>query len=255
MAELPKPPPEDPTRRARKFAKRLRRALESPELPDEAREDLLGFTAFAVPWANHSKAQLFQDLWALWASGQKTGGYFVEFGAADGVDLSNSFLLEKEFGWSGLLAEPNPEFFASLAANRGCAISRLCVHPVADGPARFLAAQEGVLSRLEAISPDDMHEEGRLAGASWLTVDTITLNDLLFRHEAPAVIDYMSVDTEGSELPILSSFDFDRWDVRAISVEHNHTPARSALHDLLAGVGYRRQLPEVSFFDDWYVKV
>ncbi|GIT91759.1 hypothetical protein JANAI62_22160 [Jannaschia pagri] len=39
-------------------------------------------------------------------TGFKRGGYFVEFGATDGVTLSNTWLLEMSFGWSGILADP-----------------------------------------------------------------------------------------------------------------------------------------------------
>ncbi len=71
---------------------------------------------------------------------------------------------------------------------------------------------------------------------------------------APAEIDYLSIDTEGSELEILRAFDFDRWNVRLISVEHNHTPLRQPLYDLLTARGYVRKWPELSAFDDWYVR-
>ena len=49
---------------------------------------------------------------------RQRGGFFVEFGATDGVVLSNTLLLEREFGWIGLCAEPNPKFFPQLVVNR-----------------------------------------------------------------------------------------------------------------------------------------
>lgn len=53
-----------------------------------------------------SKAQLRQDLFVLNHLDFKRNGFFVEFGATNGVNLSNSFLLERQFGWNGILAEP-----------------------------------------------------------------------------------------------------------------------------------------------------
>merc|ERR1712227_53764 len=44
----------------------------------------------------------------------KTNGFFIEAGAHDGATLSNSLLLEKDFGWTGLLVEPNPISFKLL---------------------------------------------------------------------------------------------------------------------------------------------
>jgi len=49
-----------------------------------------------------SKSQLRQDLFVLSELGFRKGGFFVEFGATNGVDLSNSFLLENKYGWKGI---------------------------------------------------------------------------------------------------------------------------------------------------------
>ncbi len=109
-------------------------------------------------------------------------------------------------------------------------------------------AQRRVL-RLADIAPGDGHEERRRAKAETITVHTISLNDLLTEHQAPAQIDFLSVDTEGSEFEILNAFDFDRWRIKAIAVEHNGTPARDTLHELLTGKGYRRMWPKLSRWD------
>jgi FkbM family methyltransferase len=217
--------------------------------------DVRQFLAFAMARARLSRSQLFQDLWALWVSGDRRGGYFVEVGAADGVYLSNTWLLEKEMGWSGVLAEPNPRFHDNLRANRSCALSTRCLHSCAGRTVDFISAKLGEFSRVAEIAPDDGQDEARLRGSHTIQVETTTLNDLLSEHGAPPVIDYLSIDTEGAELEILSAFDFGRWDVRAMTVEHNWSPNREPLYELLSSKGFRRLWPKLSRFDDWYVKV
>jgi hypothetical protein len=84
-------------------------------------------------------------------------------------------------------------------------------------------------------------------------VETVSLNDLLAQYGAPAHIDYISVDTEGSELDILEALDFDRWSFGVLTVEHGHLPQRAKIQSLLTAKGYRQVLSELSGFDDWYL--
>ena len=53
-------------------------------------------------------------------------------------------------------------------------------------------------------------------------VETISLNDLLDFYNAPKLIDYISIDTEGSELDIIQNFDFKKRTINIISIEHNY---------------------------------
>ncbi len=50
---------------------------------------------------DHSKSQLRQDLFVLQNFNFKKSGYFIEFGATNGIDHSNSYLLETRFIWVG----------------------------------------------------------------------------------------------------------------------------------------------------------
>ena len=69
-----------------------------------------------------SKSQYRQDLFALKELKTKKNGFFVEFGATDGVSGSNTFLLEKEFGYKGILAEPNPKQRKNIEKKRNAII-------------------------------------------------------------------------------------------------------------------------------------
>jgi hypothetical protein len=62
------------------------------------------------------------------------------------------------------------------------------------------------------------------------------------------------IDTEGSELAILSTLDFKRWSFKVICCEHAYTEARGPLHELLSANGYERVHEEISQYDDWYVR-
>lgn len=196
-----------------------------------------------------STAQLRQDLVVLGLTGLKREGFFVEFGATDGTLLSNTWLLENEFGWSGILAEPATFWHEKLQVNRHCALDFSCVSAKSGGKVPFLQADVAELSTVVSYSKSDGHSR---AGVEYL-VETISLNDLLEKHNAPRDFDYLSVDTEGSELDILSELDFEYWKPRVLMVEHNYTSAREGLHTLLTGKGYVKVFSDLSRWDSWYV--
>ena len=80
------------------------------------------------------------------------------------------------------------------------------------------------------------------------------MNDLLVKYNAPKIIDYLSIDTEGSEFNILNNFDFNKYKFRIITCEHNFTPNKNKIHKLLTKNGYvKKHSSLVSFVDDWYV--
>ena len=169
-----------------------------------------------------SFAQLRQDLWVLHETRHKRNGYFVEFGAADGVNLSNTCLLEREFGWRGILAEPNPAWHAALRQNRKADIDLRCVFGRSGERVAFAATKHPELATIVGYEFNDGHRLAR-QDRTVVEVETVSLNDLLTQHDAPHEVDYISIDTEGSELDILAPFDFKRWNVTLFSVEHNAT--------------------------------
>jgi len=167
-----------------------------------------------------SNAQLKQDLFVLAVCSFKNNGYFVEFGATNGVNLSNSYLLEKEFSWNGILAEPGRSWHEDLRKNRSVNICEKCVWKTSDSKLLFNETNDGELSTIDAFSKSDGHSTDRKSGRKY-DVQTITLAELLDSYSAPHRIDYLSIDTEGSEYSILKAFDFKSYSFNAITVEHN----------------------------------
>ncbi|CAN7584861.1 FkbM family methyltransferase [Neorhizobium sp. LjRoot104] len=227
--------------------------LNRPEVTDWLQSEDLSFMAYCIARRRKSKAQILQDLWVCYELGEKSGGFFVEFGATNGLINSNTWLLENELNWRGILAEPNPVWHAALARNRMVHIEHLCVSSRSEEVVRFLAT-DGVdpeLSTIASFADGDHFADVRRGGTA-LDVRTISLNDLLDKYDAPREIDYISIDTEGSELDILSAFDFARRRFNLISVEQN-SKTEKGIGDLLLRNGYFRVFPQFSQWDGWYV--
>lgn len=198
-------------------------------------------------------SQLGQELWVLERTAYRRDGFFVEFGATDGVLLSNTWLLEKEFGWKGICAEPNPQFFDQLSRNRRCIVSNACVGARTGEEVDFVLADEfGGMAKHAALDNNADRRSGYLADPRYsVKMRTISLNDLLESLGAPKHIDYLSIDTEGSELEILAAFPFSEWQIDLITVEHNFTSQRDQILRLLESNGYSRIEAQ---WDDWYYR-
>lgn len=223
-------------------------------LNDERVKMSKGFGDFLEKFGESKYSQIQQDIFALFINGEKPG-YFVEFGACDGIYLSNTYLLEKEYGWTGILAEPIKSYFDELQKNRACHTDNFCVGNTTGDLVDFTEVNidsDMGLSGITEHSKYDHHAETRKNNSTRYKVETISLNDLLDKYNAPQVIDYLSIDTEGSELDILSAYDFSR-KFKCISVEHNGTENREKIYSLLSSHGYERVLMDYSKWDDWYI--
>jgi FkbM family methyltransferase len=199
-----------------------------------------------------SKSQINQDIFALAESNFKKNGFFVDIGAADGIELSNSYLLEKEFNWNGILVEPARIWQEDLLSNRSAQTDFDCVWKDSGKLLSFFESEVKVLSTISEFRSHDFNVEGRKHGKTY-SVKSVSLMELLERHNAPREIDYLSIDTEGSEYEILQAFDFDASKISIITCEHNFTGNREKIHNLLSSKGFVQKFKHISDFDDWYV--
>ena len=220
---------------------------------DPGKDEQIAFLQFCMDNAAWSRGQFLQDLWVAYETKMRTGGFFVEFGATDGVKFSNTFALETRLGWRGVLAEPARIWYPALRRNRACFIDDRCVWTTSGETLMFNQPAIAAHSTIDAYSAGDSLSDTRTDGQRY-EVTTVSLNDLLAHWNAPRRIDYLSIDTEGSELDILRALDFGAWEIRLLTVEHNHTPKRGEIHDFLASKGYRRKFERLSNVDDWYVR-
>ncbi len=158
----------------------------------------------------------------------KRDGLFIDIGANDGIKHSNSYFFEKELGWSGICFEPLPWAFAKLEQNRGCICINACVakNP---GVVDFIAvkgAPEQLSGMVKTYDPRHLRrlkfELVRDGGTYSISkINAVSLNAIAAQHGIDHV-DFLSVDTEGSELIILKSIDYEKMTIDAIAVENNY---------------------------------
>jgi FkbM family methyltransferase len=196
-----------------------------------------------------TQSQFFQDIYALLYNQGKRDGYFVEFGACDGLALSNTLLLEQDFGWKGILAEPSKRWQDDLKKSRTATLDFRCVSSVTGDTIEFEEAQDPTQSTIAKFTP----EQNKPTAGSRYSVETISLYDLLQEHKAPKVIDFMSVDVEGPEYQILSAFPFDKYQFKFMCVEHHGEDIENAIKRVLAAAGYKQVHRAVSGHDGFYV--
>ena len=216
-----------------------------------------------------SKSQLGQDIFVSAYTNRDSKNFFVEFGATNGITHSNTYMLEKELNWNGILVEPAKIWHEELISNRTCIIDKRCIFIKSGEKMEFLTVnsnksgeviyngidpEPGLSSLRKYANNGDWASKVRIKNSEKDIVETITLNDLLDFYNAPKEINYLSIDSEGSELDIIRNFDFSKRKINIITVEHNYHPiSREEIHKILKKEGYKRIYEKLSKFDDWYI--
>ena len=167
-------------------------------------------------------------------------GFFVEFGARGGVYDSNTYFFEKQKRWHGLLLEAVPGEQKTIGADRPRSAALDGGVCETDSKVRFGAAEKGWSGRLDQYDS----KRARVAGLTAATFEAAcftlaTLCDLFGVRR----IDYLSVDTEGSELLALRGFPWAAVDVGVVGVEvvtgnAERAAKQAELYAYMESVGY-----------------
>jgi len=158
-------------------------------------------------------SQVGQDWLVASLLGCKHGGYFVDLAANDAEILSNTLMLERDFGWHGICIEANSEYFYGLA-RRQCQLFIGAVGTPLDNPVTFKL--DGGLGGIVGKRYDN-----KKVNATDRTVQlrTIPLGMLLDALHAPPTIDFFSLDVEGAETLVMTDFPWDRYKFMILTVE------------------------------------
>ncbi len=205
------------------------------------------------------KSQLYQDVFASFIIDKYYSKTFLEFGATDGIDLSNSYVLEKNFGWNGSLSEPSPQWHIDLKNNRpNSKIITKCIWSKSGEVLDFFESDVGALSTINKFKESDKvsipgNTFERLKSGKLVKVKTISLNDVVYKFFNSVAPSYISIDTEGSEYEILRFFNFKKFRPIVFTIEHNFTEIENKIDNLMFKNDYVRIFKEFTAFDAWYI--
>lgn len=167
-------------------------------------------------------------------------GYFLEIGANDGVNQSNTLYFERYRGWRGTLVEPFPTNFFKCRRNRSPETKVFCAACVPFGyTERFVPMVYSNLMSISEIPGGDIEDIKRHAqtGKQFLSpeedvftfgAEAKNLQDILLQAQAPRKIDLFSLDVEGVELQVLEGLDHNTFRFRWLLVECRSFPRMNA---------------------------
>jgi FkbM family methyltransferase len=152
-------------------------------------------------------------------------GYFVDIGAYDGETQGSNSLLFEQLGWNGVCVEPNPKQFKKLISNRKC---KCYDYAISDkvGEAEFLFIKNGpdtLGGLIDEFDPKELESftNNELKNSSTKYERIVVKTELFDNIVTQKTINYLSLDTEGNEIKILHTIDFDKYDIEVLSIENN----------------------------------
>ena len=162
----------------------------------------------------------------------KKNGTFVEIGASG---QSNCYFFEKNLGWDGLAIDGYEACYEAIKKYRKCTVLHKILSDT-NGEDEFIEIKgfgvglSGLMSKMseeqklrikKVLTKETTHPRKENKGAKIKKIKTEKLSDILEEHNITH-IDFLSIDTEGSEIDILSTVDFNKVNIDVITIEDNY---------------------------------
>ena len=182
-------------------------------------------------------AQFAQDVMAYLFFCGKKDGFYIEIGANDGYNGSTTFFAQ-QLGWKGICIEPQKETFERLQKYRNCALYNFAISDKTRKDVEFITFPERDFRSGIADTMSDSHieEAKKLSSMSTATINTVTFGDMMKDFPDVKHIDFLSIDTEGHEMNVLRSIDFDKYSFGLITIE---TEENSDVVEFVEQKGYK----------------
>lgn len=180
-------------------------------------------------------------------------GVCVEVGAANGMRGSNTLYFENK-GWKALCIEPNPEYFEVMQNIRKECVLAACGSKNEILPFTvFDIGKNNIMSSVSGLKPDErliVQHKDIINDRYIIDVSVRTLDDILSQQSYEKDIDFISIDTEGTELDALKGLDLNYWNVKLLVIENNFNDQE--IEDYLNTFGYIKDARWK--INDFYIK-
>lgn len=187
-------------------------------------------------------------------------GNCIEVGAVDGYDHSNTLFFEYK-GWNCLCIEPQPQYFTNLERNRKLALN----YAIASKEEKDVTFYQVLCKMNDTYYPwsgmsgleiderllETHKEMGLDPIVREIKVNTKRLDWCIDNYFDYDIIDFISIDTEGTELDVLRSFDVNKYNTKLLVIENNHNEPH--IENYLKEFGWKKDMREE--VNDFYIKV
>lgn len=188
-------------------------------------------------------SQIGADLVAYILHNGKKNGFYVDIGAHNGIDISNTYLFE-QLGWNGICVEASLDTYAQLRKNRKCDCYNLAVFSKNIGKTTIITTKSASALNTLEINATDKHKSIMLSRSAEeldsCEVQTATFNEIMAHYPKITHIDFMSLDVEGGEFEVLKGIDFTKYTFSVMAIEHNYiNQAIDKIKNFLEDKGYK----------------
>ena len=204
------------------------------------------FLSFCINSYPNSYSQRGQDLFALYINSKINknlrSNYCIEFGAGNGIYLSNTKILSEK-KYKSILIEPSKKMYKKLIKNRN---DDICINALikdCNDDSEYISFDEaGLFSKKSSLK---IQKENINIFKNKFSKKTLVkaeyLNEILLK-KLPQINNfaYLSIDTEGNELEILKTIDFQKYTFNCLTIECNFlSDKRIAIINFMHNNGYK----------------
>jgi FkbM family methyltransferase len=231
--------------------KRSMLALQNNKLNISENILIMDFCNYVINYEHKTYSQLFQDLaFLFFCADEPIKGYYIEVGVGDGLNHSNTFLLEREVGMKGILIEADPRQIKKISKYRDAKL----IECVAGSNNEIVSINLASTPELSWVGKENPNDNIVRSSTRNHTINSYTLDSILEQNLNECSLDYLSIDVEGYENEVLQGFTLNRWQPKFINIEHNRDKVQMEKFNDFFKENYTLVLESITDCDYWYLR-